>query len=56
MDYDTFKLRVFNIIQNTSKTIIERYLHKLANDFNIPYDIVLEEFNLYSCYMWEESL
>ena len=52
MNYDTFKIKVFNIICDTSRSIITMYLRKLAEDFNIGYNIVEYEFNVHTNWRW----
>jgi hypothetical protein len=32
--------------------MIEQYLHKLSEDFNIEYNDIVEDFNIYNCYEW----
>ena len=53
MTYDTFKYTIFNIIVNSSRTIIHSYLHRLSVDFEIPYNRVIDDFNEYNNYMWK---
>ena len=53
MTYNTFKLTIFSIIVNTSRSIIKAYLHKLSVDFNIPYSVVEKDFNEYDGYIWK---
>lgn len=52
MTYNTFKLTIFDIIVNSSRTIIEMYLHKLSTDFDIKYSVVVQDFNEYSGNRW----
>jgi len=55
LNYDDFKVRVFRVIGgvNSSRTIIEQALHKLEKDFNIPYSIVVNDFNEFNGYDWD---
>lgn len=52
MTYDTFKYTIFNIITNSSRSIIKSYLHKLSIDFSIPYSVVVSDFNEYDRFYW----
>jgi hypothetical protein len=45
MEYNTFKFTIFNCIVNSSRTIIETYLERLAEDFNVPYNTVVQDYN-----------
>ena len=54
LDYNTFSKRVFRVIgiDQSSRSIIKTYLTKLSNDFNIPYEKVVDDFNEYNMYVW----
>ncbi len=55
LDYDTFKEKIFRVVgqQKSSVSVIKNALNKLAEDFNIPYSIVVVDFNEYNGYMWD---
>ncbi len=54
MTYDTFKLQVFAVHDLiTTRTLIEQDLHRLSKQFNIPYNKVVEDYNIYNCYDWD---
>jgi hypothetical protein len=52
MTYNTFKYTIFSVIANSSRSIIKAHLHKLSVDFNIPYSIVVKDFNEYDNHWW----
>jgi hypothetical protein len=52
MTYNTFKYTIFSVITNSSRSIIEAHLHKLSVDFNIPYNVVVKDFNEYDNHWW----
>jgi len=53
MNYNEFKLTIFNIIANSSRSIIVWYLRILSTQYAIPYNDVVNDFNEYSGYMWK---
>ena len=52
MNYNTMKEVIFNLIVNSSRSIIEGYLHTLSTQYDIPYNTVVDDFNEYDSYMW----
>jgi len=52
MNYNTMKEVIFNLIINSSRSIIEGYLHTLSTQYDIPYNTVVDDFNEYDSYMW----
>lgn len=50
VEYDTFKLGIFESIKGMSRTLLILYLTKLSNDFNIPLTQVVQEYNEYTGY------
>lgn len=52
MTNQELKLFIFSLVVNSSRTIIETYLHKLSVDIDTPYNDVVDEFNFYSEYRW----
>jgi|LGOV01.1.fsa_nt_gb urate oxidase len=52
MTYDTFKLTIFSVIHNSSRSIIEAHLYKLSIDFNVKYSVVVQDFNEYDNWWW----
>jgi len=53
MEYEEFKYTIFELICNSSRTIIKAYLRKLSEESNIAYDFVTNDFNEYTMDMWE---
>jgi|LGVF01.2.fsa_nt_gb hypothetical protein len=52
MLYDEFKYKVFKVINNSSRSNITLYLHYLSNDYNIPYSVVVDDFNYWNNNYW----
>ena len=48
MTYDEFKFSLFDMIMFSSRTNIMKFLTTLSNQFNIPLDKVVEDFNEYT--------
>lgn len=53
MEYEEFKYTIFDLVCNSSRTIIKAYLRKLSEESNIAYDFVTNDFNEYTMDMWE---
>lgn len=48
MDIEGFKKVVFDLIKNTSNTVIERYLSKLSKDIDVSLESVKQDFEQYT--------
>ena len=48
LDIEHFKKTIFDLIKNSSNTIIEGYLKRLANDTNISIESIRQDFNQYT--------
>lgn len=55
IEYDTFKIKIFELIQWTSMSYIVPRLKKLSKDFNIPYEVVVDDFNEYTYEYYKEA-
>ncbi len=48
IDIERFKKTIFDLIKNTSNTIIERYIKRLATDISVSVESVRQDFNQYT--------
>lgn len=48
MDIEGFKKSIFDLIKNTSNTVIERYLSKLSTDIDVSHESVKQDFQQYT--------
>ncbi len=48
LDVEHFKKTIFDLIKNSSNTIIESYIKRLANDTNITIESIRQDFNQYT--------
>ncbi|MCK5762244.1 MAG: toprim domain-containing protein, partial [Candidatus Izimaplasma sp.] len=48
IDIERFKKTIFDLIKNTSNTIIERYIKRLATDIAVSIESIRQDFNQYT--------
>jgi DNA primase len=48
LDIERFKKTIFDLIKNSSNTIIESYIKRLSQDINISVDSIRQDFNQYT--------
>jgi len=53
MNYNDFKVTIFDIYCNSSRTLITKALHMLSQQFDTHYNQCVKDFNEYTYNMWE---